>query len=136
MSAERLDYKMRFYGAFLKAADGFVEAGQNLLICGDVNNAHTEADIARAKENAKVSVSLPEERAWIDEFLGHGYSDTLWMFDDIPGIYSYRDMKSRACDRDIGWRIDYFFVSEAFNANVLREVMGSDHCPITVTIDG
>ena len=140
MSAERLDYKMRFYDAFLKVADGFVKAGQNLLICGDVNTAHTEADIARPKENAKISGFLPEERAWMDDFLSHGYSDTLRMFDDTPGIYSYWDMKSRARERDVGWRIDYFFVSDSFkenitNAAVLRDVIGSDHCPITVDID-
>jgi exodeoxyribonuclease-3 len=140
MSAERLDYKMRFYDAFLKVADGFVKAGQNLLICGDVNTAHAEADIARPKENAKVSGFLPEERAWMDNFLSHGYSDTLRMFDDTPGIYSYWDMKSRARERDVGWRIDYFFVSDSFkenitNATVMRDVIGSDHCPITVEID-
>lgn len=140
MSAERLDYKMRFYDAFLQVADGFVNAGQNLLVCGDVNTAHTEADIARPKENAKVSGFLPEERAWMDEFLGHGYSDTLRMFNDTPGIYSYWDMKSRARERDVGWRIDYFFVSDSFkenitNATVMRDVIGSDHCPITVEID-
>jgi exodeoxyribonuclease III len=140
MSAERLDYKMRFYDAFLTVADNFVKAGQNLLVCGDVNTAHTEGDIARPKENSKVSGFLPEERAWMDEFLGHGYSDTLRMFDDTPGIYSYWDMKSRARERDVGWRIDYFFVSDSFKANVtdatvMREVIGSDHCPITVSVD-
>lgn len=140
MSAERLDYKMRFYGAFLRVADGFVDAGQRLLVCGDVNTAHTEADIARPKENATISGFLPQERAWMDEFLSHGYSDTLRMFDDTPGIYSYWDMKSRARERDVGWRIDYFFASDSLktrvnNAAVLRNVIGSDHCPIMVDIN-
>jgi exodeoxyribonuclease-3 len=140
MSAERLDYKMRFYDAFLQAADGIVEAGKNLLICGDVNTAHTEADIARPKENVKVSGFLPSERAWMDDFLSHGYSDTLRIFNNTPGIYSYWDMKSRARERDVGWRIDYFFVSDSLkenitNATVLGEVIGSDHCPITVDLD-
>jgi exodeoxyribonuclease-3 len=140
MSAERLDYKMRFYDAFLQVADGFVKAGQNLLVCGDVNTAHTEADIARPKENVKISGFLPEERAWMDDFLSHGYSDTLRMFDATSGIYSYWDMKSRARERDVGWRIDYFFTSSSLkpritNATVMRDVIGSDHCPITVDID-
>ena len=137
---ERLDYKMRFYDAFLQVADGFVKAGQNLLVCGDVNTAHTEADIARPKENVKISGFLPEERAWMDDFLSHGYSDTLRMFDGTSGIYSYWDMKSRARERDVGWRIDYFFTSNSLkpritNATVMRDVIGSDHCPITVDID-
>ena len=140
MSAERLGYKMRFYDAFLRVADGFVDGGQKLLVCGDVNTAHTEADIARPKENTTISGFLPQERAWMDEFLSHGYSDTLRMFDDTPGIYSYWDMKSRARERDVGWRIDYFFASDSLktrinNAAVLRHVIGSDHCPIMVDIN-
>jgi exodeoxyribonuclease-3 len=140
MNAERLAYKMRFYDAFLQVADGFVQAGQNLIVCGDVNTAHTEGDIARPKENSKISGFLPEERAWLDEFLGHGYADTLRMFDDRPAQYSYWDMKSRARERDVGWRIDYFFVNDAFKENVtaawiMPHIMGSDHCPIGITID-
>ncbi len=140
MSAERLDYKMRFYDAFLAIADGFVKAGQNLIICGDVNTAHTEADIARPKENSKISGFLPEERAWMDEFVGHGYVDTFRMFDDRPAQYSFWDQKSRARERDVGWRIDYFFANEAFkdrvkNAWIMGDVMGSDHCPIGVELD-
>ncbi len=139
-SAERLEYKMRFYDAFLQFADSIVKSGKNLLICGDVNTAHTESDIARPKENAKVSGFLSSERDWMDKFLSHGYSDTLRMFDSTPGIYSYWDMKSRARERDVGWRIDYFFVSDSFkpnitNASVLRDTTGSDHCPITVDFD-
>jgi len=140
MSAERLAYKMRFYDAFLQVADGFVQAGQNLVICGDVNTAHTDDDIARPKENAKISGFLPEERAWMDEFLGHGYVDTFRMFDDRPAQYSYWDLKSRARERDVGWRIDYFFVNDTFKKNVtsawiMPQVLGSDHCPIGITIE-
>jgi len=132
MNAERLAYKMRFYDAFLDFVDGLIAAGQNVVICGDVNTAHTEADIARPKENAKISGFLPEERAWMDTFFAHGYTDTFRMFDDRPAQYSYWDMKSRARERDVGWRIDYFFVNDAFkphvaNAWILPEVMGSDH---------
>jgi exodeoxyribonuclease-3 len=131
---------MRFYDAFLAFADGLRAAGQHLVICGDVNTAHTEADIARPKENAKISGFLPEERAWLDDFLSHGYLDTFRMFDDRPGVYSYWDMKSRARDRDVGWRIDYFFVDDGFkdqvsNAWIMQDVVGSDHCPIGIEID-
>jgi exodeoxyribonuclease-3 len=105
-----------------------------------VNTAHTEADIARPKENSKISGFLPEERAWMDEFVGHGYVDTFRMFDETPGIYSFWDQKSRARDRDVGWRIDYFFASVSFqshvtNAWIMRDVMGSDHCPIGIELD-
>jgi exodeoxyribonuclease-3 len=140
MNAERLAYKMRFYDAFLDFVDGLTAAGKNIVVCGDVNTAHTEADIARPKENAKISGFLPKERAWMDSFFAHGYADTFRMFDDRPAQYSYWDMKSRARERDVGWRIDYFFVNDAFkphvtNAWIMPEVIGSDHCPIGIEIN-
>ena len=118
MSAERLAYKMRFYDAFLEFADGLSAAGQRVVVCGDVNTAHREVDIARPKENAKISGFRPEERAWIDKFLAHGYVDTFRMFDDRAEQYSYWDVKSRARERNVGWRIDYFFVNGDFRDSV------------------
>ena len=140
MSQERLDYKMRFYDAFLEFVDGLTAGGQRLVICGDVNTAHREIDIARPKENAKISGFMPEERAWIDRFLAHGYVDTFRMFNDQPEQYSYWDIKSRARERNVGWRIDYFFVDEALrdrvrDAWIMPEVMGSDHCPVGIELD-
>ncbi len=140
MSPERLDYKMRFYDAFLEFAVGLTAAGQQLVVCGDVNTAHREIDIARPKENAKISGFMPEERAWIDTFLSRGFVDTFRMFNDEGEQYSYWDMKSRARDRNVGWRIDYFFVSEGLrervkDAWIMPEVAGSDHCPVGVELD-
>jgi exodeoxyribonuclease-3 len=140
MSAERLDFKMRFYDAFLQHANAMRDAGNRLLICGDVNTAHREIDLARPKENAKVSGFLPEERAWMDTFLANGYADTLRLFNQEPGQYSYWDMQSRARERNVGWRIDYFFVDEALRpavqeAFILPQVMGSDHCPVGVVLE-
>ena len=140
MSQERLDYKMRFYDAFLEFADGLTAAGQSLVVCGDVNTAHREIDIARPKENSKISGFLPEERAWMDTFLSHGFVDTFRMFDDEAEQYSFWDMKSRARDRNVGWRIDYFFVNESFrdrvkDAWIMPEVAGSDHCPVGIELD-
>jgi exodeoxyribonuclease-3 len=134
-SAERLTYKMEFYDAFLEYADRLKDQGKNLVICGDVNTAHKEIDLARPKENEKVSGFLPEERAWIDKFLGHGYIDTFRVFNQEGGQYTWWDQKSRARDRNIGWRIDYFYVNEGFKKNIkasytMPEIMGSDHCPI------
>ena len=139
-SAERLQYKMDFYDAFLDFADGLVRDGKNVVICGDVNTAHKEIDLARPKANEKVSGFLAEERAWIDKLLDHGYVDTLRMFNQEPGQYSYWDQMSKARERNVGWRIDYFFVNQAFAPSVkagfiLPDVMGSDHCPVGIEIE-
>ena len=136
---ERLNYKMTFYDTFLKHADARKDAGEKLVICGDVNTAHQEIDLARPRENSKVSGFLPEERAWIDKFVSHGYVDTFRYFHEEPGQYSWWDMKSGARARNVGWRIDYFFVSENLRpavtaAFIMPEVMGSDHCPIGITL--
>jgi exodeoxyribonuclease-3 len=138
-SKERLRFKMDFYDAFLEYADTLKKKGKKLVICGDVNTAHQEMDLARPKENAKVSGFLPEERAWIDKFIAHGYVDTFRMFNRQPGQYTWWDLKTKARERDVGWRIDYFFVSDNLKKNVkssfiLSDVMGSDHCPIGIDV--
>lgn len=139
-NAERLDYKMRFYEAFQTKATEMKSAGKNLIICGDVNTAHKEIDLAHPKSNEKTSGFLPMERDWIDRFLADGFVDTFRIFNQDGGHYSWWDMRTRARDRDIGWRIDYFFVSGSLEKNVkeafiLKDVMGSDHCPIGITVD-
>ena len=138
-SKERLGYKLEFYEAFLEYADALRAKGRGIVVCGDFNTAHKEIDLARPKENSKVSGFLPEERAWLDEFVDHGYMDTLRIFNQEPGQYTWWDLKTRARERNIGWRIDYFFVSEDLRDNVkssyiLTEVMGSDHCPICIEL--
>lgn len=135
----RLKYKMDFYDAFLAFVNKLKKQGKNVIICGDVNTAHKEIDIARPKENSKISGFLPEERAWIDTFLSHGYIDTFRMFNNEPDNYTWWDMITRARERNVGWRIDYFYVNEEFkknvkNAFILADVMGSDHCPIGIEI--
>lgn len=138
-SAERLKYKMNFYEAFQKFAGKLKSEGKNLVICGDVNTAHKEIDLARPKENSTVSGFLPEERAWIDRFLADGYHDTLRMFNENPEVYTWWDVITRARERNVGWRIDYFFVSESLKKNItgaftMPDVMGSDHCPVGIEI--
>lgn len=138
-SKERLSYKMDFYEACLTDAVAQVEDGRNVIICGDVNTAHTEIDLARPKENAKVSGFLPEERAWIDRLLDCGFVDTFRLFEPDGGHYSWWDLKSRARERNVGWRIDYFFANEAlvdriFAATILADVYGSDHCPVCLEL--
>jgi exodeoxyribonuclease-3 len=139
-SKERLKYKLDFYDAFLKFADKLKNKGKNIIICGDVNTAHKEIDLARPKENEKVSGFLPEERAWMDKLFGHGYIDTFRMFNDKPDNYTWWDMKSRARDRNVGWRIDYFIISEGLKKNIksafiLPDIMGSDHCPVGIEVN-
>lgn len=137
---ERLEYKMDFYDAFLNEVDNLKTKGKNIIACGDFNTAHKEIDIARPKENEKISGFLPIERAWIDKFIDHGYVDTFRFFNKQPNQYTWWDMKTRARERNVGWRIDYFFINKEFvhhvkKAFIMQDVMGSDHCPIALIID-
>ena len=139
-SNERLKYKLEFYDAFLRFVDEIKKEGRDIVVCGDVNTAHKEIDLARPKANEKISGFLPEERAWIDQFLGQGYVDIFRMFNDKPQQYTWWDMMTRARERNVGWRIDYFFVNQQFasrvkNAYILPDVMGSDHCPVGLDFD-
>jgi exodeoxyribonuclease-3 len=138
--AVRLKFKGDFYDSFLTVLERYREHGDDkIVICGDVNTAHKEIDLARPKENSDVSGFLPEERAWIDELLEAGFIDTLRVFEAGPGQYTWWDLITRARDRNVGWRIDYFFASEALRSNLKKarirpEVMGSDHCPVELEL--
>lgn len=137
---ERLAYKLDFYDAFLEFIE---EKRQNkpVIFTGDVNTAHEEIDLARPKENQENTGFLPEERAWIDEVVRAGYVDTYrHLFPTKTGAYSYWDMKTRARDRNVGWRIDYFFVSSELTKKIVKadihsDVFGSDHCPISLELN-
>ncbi len=135
----RLDYKLQFYDAFLEHIDALREKGEKLIICGDFNTAHKEIDLARPKENEKNSGFLPQERAWLDKLLEHGYIDVFRHMHSEPDRYTWWDYKTGARERNVGWRIDYFFVSQSILDNVkesfiMPEVPGSDHCPIGIVI--
>jgi len=137
---ERLDFKLDFYDTFLAYADNIKAKGKNIIVCGDFNTAHKEIDLARPKENEKVSGFLPIERAWIDTFIDHGYVDTFRHFNNKSDQYSWWDMKTRARDRNVGWRIDYFFINKEFMSHVKKafihqDIMGSDHCPVGIEIE-
>lgn len=139
-SKERLQYKLDFYEECLDYVTGLVADGRNVVICGDVNTAHTEIDLARPKENEKVSGFLPVEREWIDRLLAAGFVDTFRIFETEGGHYSWWDLKTRARERNVGWRIDYFFVNAGFAEKVtasymLTDVYGSDHCPIVLELE-
>ncbi len=136
---DRLAYKMDFYDAFLAYLDAEKKRGRSVVFCGDVNTAHEEIDLARPKENEKHTGFLPEERAWIDEVITHGYMD-IWRQRN-PGkvAYTYWDTFTHARDRNVGWRIDYFFAARSLMqkieaCEILGEVYGSDHCPIALEV--
>ncbi|MBX4215515.1 exodeoxyribonuclease III [Candidatus Parcubacteria bacterium] len=136
----RLEYKLDFYDAFLERIEELRAQGKSVIFCGDINTAHEEIDLARAKENEKNTGFLPEERAWLDEVVNHGYIDTFRHFYPTKkGAYSYWDVFTAARDRNVGWRIDYFFVSADLlprlkGAGIMPDVYGSDHCPVYIDL--
>ncbi len=136
----RRKYKMDFYDDFLELVAPLRAKGAKLVICGDFNTAHKEIDLARPKENAKYSGFLPIERAWMDKFVTHGYIDTFRYFHKEPNQYTWWDLKSGARARNVGWRIDYFFITENLlpwlkNASIMSDVMGADHCPVGIVLN-
>lgn len=138
---ERLTYKMEFYDRFLDHCEALKKEGKSIIVCGDVNTAHAEIDLARPKANEGTSGFLPMEREWVSKFLDHGYIDTFRLIHgDEPHNYSWWSYRANARANNVGWRIDYFFVSEDLKNNVvgatiLDDIFGSDHCPISLEIE-
>ncbi len=137
---ERLAYKMKFYDDFLAYCERLREDGKSIIICGDVNTAHNEIDLKNPKSNSKTSGFLQIERAWIDRLLDLGYIDTFrYVNGEEADRYSWWSYRSSARLKNIGWRIDYFFISEDLAENledafILDEIIGSDHCPVGIKI--
>jgi exodeoxyribonuclease-3 len=138
---DRLRFKLEFYEKFLEYIEKIRKEQPNIIFCGDVNTAHKEIDLARPKENVENTGFLPVERAWIDKVIGHQYIDTFRaLHPDKKDAYTYWDMKTFARERNVGWRIDYFFVSKEIfpkvkKVEILDNILGSDHCPIEMEID-
>lgn len=135
----RLDFKLEFNNRLLKFLRKLREK-KPLVICGDMNVAHEDIDIARPDDNRMNAGFTKEEREWMSEFLQDGYVDTFRMFNEEPGNYTWWTYRFNARSRNVGWRIDYFIVSEELKKNVhssdiLSEVIGSDHAPIRLVID-
>lgn len=139
-NAERLSYKMEFYERFFAHIEELRKRGKSIIFCGDVNTAHREIDLARPGANTRISGFLPMERAWIDQLTDAGYIDTFrYVHGDAPDRYSWWSMRTHARERNVGWRIDYFFVSEdlreqIIDADILEPVTGSDHAPVTLKL--
>ena len=137
---KRLQFKLDFLMHLKYLAHSFISSGKNLIICGDFNIAHTEIDLSKPKTSRDYAGYYIEETTWMDNFLNEGYVDTFRIFNKNPDNYTWWDYRTRARERNIGWRIDYFVVNEVFktrvkNALILNEVMGSDHCPIFLQLD-
>jgi exodeoxyribonuclease-3 len=138
---ERMAYKLDFYAAFLDHVNGLRAAGKSLVFMGDFNIAHTEMDLARPEEALKGTGFLPQEREWISRIIANRYVDTFrTLHPDAAGEYSYWDAWRDRRVRNIGWRIDYVFVSENLlprvkKAFIQQEIMGSDHCPVGIELE-
>ena len=136
---EWVEHKLKFYEEFLKHAEKNRKKGKGIIACGDYNTAHKEIDLARPKENEHTTGFLPEERAFLDKLTAAGYIDTFREYNKEPGNYTWWDYKTAARERNIGWRIYYFFVSRELKpamkkAAIMDDVLGSDHCPVSLEI--
>lgn len=132
----RIEYKLNYYDEMLDMLEKHRKKGENLVICGDFNTAHMEWDLARPKDNENVTGFLPVERAWLDKFIAQGYVDTFrHLHPNAREKYTWWSYRSAARQRNVGWRIDYFFVNQAFadqlkKSEILDKIHGSDHCPL------
>jgi exodeoxyribonuclease-3 len=137
----RVPFKMAYKAAFLKVAEGFRREGRKVIFCGDINTAHRPIDLANPKTNVKNTGFLPEERAWIDEVIEAGYIDVYRHLNpDQEGAYSWWSYRSGARERNVGWRLDSFFITPDVletvqDARIHPDVAGSDHCPVSLTVD-
>jgi exodeoxyribonuclease-3 len=136
---EWVAHKLAFYRRFLKVAQGYIKSRKSVVATGDFNTAYAEIDLARPKENVNHSGFMPEERAGLGEFFDIGLIDTFrYLYPDTVK-YSWWDQVTRARERNVGWRLDYFMVSpdlkdRIISADIHDEVMGSDHCPISLVL--
>lgn len=136
----RLDYRMNWEDAFLAYLKK-LEEKKPVVVCGDMNVAHKEIDLKNPKTNRKNAGFTDEEREKFSILLENGFIDTFRHFyPEQEGIYSWWSYRFKAREKNAGWRIDYFLVSECLkdklmDAKILTDVMGSDHCPVELTIE-
>lgn len=136
---KRLDYRMTWEDAFRDYLNGLASK-KSVIVCGDMNVAHNEIDLKNPKTNHKNAGFTDEERSKMTELLGSGFVDTFrYFYPDQADIYSWWSYRFKARDKNAGWRIDYFLVSEDLkdklvDAKIHTEVLGSDHCPVELEI--
>lgn len=136
----RLPYRMTWDRVFLDHLRRIEDTGKPVIFCGDLNVAHREIDLARPKENRFTPGFSDEERAGFDRLLGAGFIDTFREFEPGPGHYSWWSFRGGARERNVGWRIDYFGISNSLRprlraAGIRPDIHGSDHCPVWMDLD-
>jgi exodeoxyribonuclease-3 len=137
----RVPFKMQYKADFLALCDRLRAGGRPVVFCGDINTAHQPIDLARPRQNEKTTGFLPEERAWLDEVVAQGYIDTFRSRNpDLAGAYTWWAQVTFSREKNVGWRLDYFFITPDLQARVIDarihpEVLGSDHCPVSLTLD-
>jgi exodeoxyribonuclease-3 len=136
---ERVDFKLEFYSHLLALCDRLHTHGESLVIAGDFNTAHMPIDLRNAKQNVRTSGFLPEERAWVQKFLDHGFVDAYRRLYPDRVQYTWWANHSTARERRVGWRLDYFLVSESLiplvkDVIIHENVLGSDHCPVELVL--
>ena len=137
---ERVGYKLEFYEALLGLLTSLHQKGESLILTGDFNTAHQPIDLKNAKENKNTSGFLPEEREWVENYLKNGFADAFRRLYPEKVQYTWWTTRLNARQRGIGWRLDYFLVSESLMPRVKDviihdQVMGSDHCPVELVLD-
>lgn len=134
----KIPYKLESYKYLTRKLTSLTS--KNVIMCGDFNVAHTELDLARPKGNRNNTMFTPDERIQIDKILDTGFIDSYRKFQKQTGNYSWWPYFRNARERNLGWRIDYVFVTNSLknkikNAFILKDVTGSDHCPVGVELD-
>jgi exodeoxyribonuclease-3 len=136
----RVGYKLDFYQELLEICDELHAKGEKIIIGGDFNTCHQYIDLKNPKANEGNTGFLPEEREWIDIFLEHGFVDIFRNLYPDKEQYSWWTYRGGARERNVGWRLDYFLISEGLvdqveDVIIHDQVMGSDHCPVSLLID-
>jgi exodeoxyribonuclease III len=137
---KRLNYKLSFCSRILEYCDRLKSQGKNIILCGDLNIAHKEIDLKNPKSNVNNAGFLPEERAWMDQFINNGYTDSFREFVKEPGHYTWWSYRPGVREKNIGWRLDYFITNNEFKDRLKSVghhpyVKGSDHCPVELRLD-
>ncbi len=135
----RVPFKLDFYAHLLDLCDALHAAGEAVILCGDFNTAHRPIDLRHPKENEGCTGFLPEERAWVDRYLEHGFVDIYRQLYPERVQYTWWTYRMNARPRNVGWRLDYFLISPSLVARVQDviihdEVLGSDHCPVSLIL--
>jgi exodeoxyribonuclease-3 len=138
---ERVPFKLDFYACLLERCDDLHSCGQNVILCGDFNTSHRPIDLRNPKANEKNTGFLPDERAWIDRYLEHGFIDIYRQLYPQRAQYTWWTFISNARQRYVGWRLDYFLVSRSLAERISDviihdDILGSDHCPVTLVLQG